>query len=413
LDFLGRAKKVWKGLGPPEPPAPQFYRVSCPEGHVLRGQRTEGYQALRCPGCGAGVFILPQSPLPDPPAPASRKRKAAAATATAADEGPVPLTDAPPGTQLGDGPLPDVEIPWEDEVAAETETAVEDRVRTTEPDRPPAPTPSPEPGPKPRPKPRRAAARPAPAEAPEAPAGPPPGMIVVPQRRGGVGAWRRHRRTLVVLGVLGVVTLTVIGQILRRQRESLPLVAATNLEEGTAALEGGVFDVAKLKLARAAGALRTLKDPGAAEAEQLAGEAAILADLVSTPLETIVERVATGGGPEAFGVHQGRSVVFDAPVAEGGRELDYRLIAGTKRGRIDLTGFALLEGRPPGESVAFGARLKAITLGDDGVWRIGLEPSSGIFISTPSAWKALAGMDWPTDTDPAAAPPAAPAEDAP
>jgi hypothetical protein len=412
LDLLGRAKKVWKGLGPPEPPEPQFYRVSCPEGHVLRGQRTEGYQALRCPGCGAGVFILPQSPLPDPPAPASRRRKAPAPAATA-DDGPIPLTDAPPGTQVGDAPLPDVDIPWEEELAAESEAGAEAEVEAAGP----APEPEAEPAPE-RPAPARrppkasrpqAVARPVvatPAPPTSTAPEPPAGMILVPQRRGGASAWRRHRRTLVVLGVLGVVALTVVGQIGRRRREGLPQVAATNLESGTAALESGVFDVAKLKLARAAEALRALKDPDAAEAEQLAGEAAILADLVSTPLEELVERVATGGGPDSFGVHRGRSVVFDAPVAEGGRELDYRIVAGTKRGRIDLAGFKLLEGKPAGEPVAFGARLGDIALGDDGVWRVRLEPDSGVFMSTPSAWKALAGMDWPTENDPAAADPA-------
>lgn len=409
MDLLGRAKKVWKGLGPPEPPSPQFYRVSCPEGHVLRGQRNEGYQALRCPGCGEGVFILPRSPLPLPPSPASRKKKAAA-TAAAEDEGPVPLTDAPPGTHITPEDMPDVEIPWEEEVAEEAEPG--EQAQTFTPPRP-------ESEPKPEAAPAKPPAKP-PAKAPAkaqakstATVGPPPGMILVPQRRG-VIRFRQHRRMLLVLGVLGVVALTVAGQIRRQYRENLPQIAAENREEGVSALESGTFDVAKLKLRVAADALRTLKDPEAAEAEQLAKEAAILADLVSTPLETLVERVATQGGPESFQVHKGRSVIFDAPVAEGGRELDYRIIAGTRRGRVDLEGFHLLDGKKPGESVAFGARLKEIRLGDNGTWHILLEPDSGVYISTPSAWKALATMDWPIDHDPATAPAAnAKAEPAP
>ena len=78
LDLLGRARKWVKGMGPAEPAEPQPFRVSCPEGHVIRGRRTEGYQALRCPECGAGVFVLPRSPLPMPPAPAVRAEAEAA-----------------------------------------------------------------------------------------------------------------------------------------------------------------------------------------------------------------------------------------------------------------------------------------------------------------------------------------------
>lgn len=426
MDLLGRAKKVWKGLGPPEPPAPQFYRVSCPEGHVLRGQRTEGYQALRCPGCGEGVFILPRSPLPAPPAPAARKKKAPALDPAAVDEGPVPLTDAPPGTHLAPADLPDVEIPWEEEIA-EAESG-EHAQTFTPPELEPKPESRPEPSRPPeregegeaeRPSPKRRR-RVSPAAAPEVkqvepapPSGPPPGMILVPKRQA-VSRFRQHRRMLLVLAVLGVVALTVVGQIRRRYRENLPQIAAENREEGTSALESGTFDVAKAKLRIAADALRSLNDPEAAEAEQLAREAAILADLVSTPLEVLVERVATQGGPDAFQVHQGRSVIFHAPVAEGGRELDYRIIAGTRRGRVDLDGFHLLDGKKPGEPVTFGARLKAIRLGDNGTWHILLEPDSGVYISTPSAWKALATMDWPIDYDPATVPAAnAKAEPAP
>ncbi|MEO6811802.1 MAG: hypothetical protein ABI353_22060, partial [Isosphaeraceae bacterium] len=115
MSFLGRARKMLQGLGPTEPARPQPYCVACPEGHVLRGYRTEGYQALRCPGCGEGVFILPRSPLPEPPAPSvdPARRRAAAALATAAEEGPISLTDPPP--QGG----ADSEIDWLDPDSAE------------------------------------------------------------------------------------------------------------------------------------------------------------------------------------------------------------------------------------------------------------------------------------------------------
>ena len=47
----------------------QYFNVMCASGHRVRGERTEGYQALRCPACGDGVFVLPRSPLPEPVAP--------------------------------------------------------------------------------------------------------------------------------------------------------------------------------------------------------------------------------------------------------------------------------------------------------------------------------------------------------
>src|ERR1700722_7577278 len=69
LKFLVRARKLFQALAPePETPV-QYFNVLCASGHRVRGERTEGYQALRCPACGEGVFVLPRSPLPEPVAP--------------------------------------------------------------------------------------------------------------------------------------------------------------------------------------------------------------------------------------------------------------------------------------------------------------------------------------------------------
>ena len=76
LDLLGRARSLFKGLGTPPLAKVQYYSVVCPLGHRLRGQRTGGYQALRCPSCGEGIFVLPASPLPEP-APAERSARGA------------------------------------------------------------------------------------------------------------------------------------------------------------------------------------------------------------------------------------------------------------------------------------------------------------------------------------------------
>ncbi|MGZ3470353.1 MAG: hypothetical protein ACXWO1_11890, partial [Isosphaeraceae bacterium] len=63
MDLLGGARSLFKGLGTPSVAKVQYYSVVCPLGHRLRGQRTGGYQALRCPSCGEGIFVLPASPL--------------------------------------------------------------------------------------------------------------------------------------------------------------------------------------------------------------------------------------------------------------------------------------------------------------------------------------------------------------
>ena len=121
LNLLGRARSLFKGLTPSVAKV-QYYSVACPLGHRLRGQRTGGYQALRCPSCGEGIFVLPASPLPEPVAP---ERSARARTAIAArvevDEGPVELKDPAQGTvdiAEPDDQALDAEIIWDDEPAA-------------------------------------------------------------------------------------------------------------------------------------------------------------------------------------------------------------------------------------------------------------------------------------------------------
>jgi hypothetical protein len=163
--------------------------------------------------------------------------------------------------------------------------------------------------------------------------------------------------------------------------------------------------VARQKLETAARALERLGDPEAAAARQAADEAAAFAGLVSRSLEQIVEEVATHpNGPDQFAtLHQGRTVLIETQLEANG-ELAYRIFSGGKAGKIDTTGFRLLEGRRAGEDVTFGARLAGIRLGDDNLWRITLEPESGVFISTPSAWKALERMGWPSRSEPVAPP---------
>ena len=123
MDLLGRARSLIKGLGTPPVAKIQYYSVVCPLGHRLRGQRTGGYQALRCPSCGEGIFVLPASPLPEPVAPErSARSRPANIPAAEVDEGPIELKDPSQVTvDIVEPEDPEVEseIVWDDEAAGE------------------------------------------------------------------------------------------------------------------------------------------------------------------------------------------------------------------------------------------------------------------------------------------------------
>jgi DNA-directed RNA polymerase subunit RPC12/RpoP len=70
LNILDRARSLLQGITPTAPATVHYFSVACPEGHRLRGARTEGYQASRCPKCGERIFVLSRSPLPELSGPA-------------------------------------------------------------------------------------------------------------------------------------------------------------------------------------------------------------------------------------------------------------------------------------------------------------------------------------------------------
>ena len=118
MKFLGRARKFLRELASEPEGKVQYFNVTCASGHRVRGERTEGYQALRCPACGEGVFVLPSSPLPEPAAPVrSSPSKGASRGRAWVDDGPVELTD--PGRVALDAGvhepgMADAEIIWDD-----------------------------------------------------------------------------------------------------------------------------------------------------------------------------------------------------------------------------------------------------------------------------------------------------------
>ncbi len=74
--LLTALRQGWRSLREPAlPPIP--FSISCLCGRLARGVRGSRHQELRCPGCGAALFVLPRSPLPpsgdeDAPPPAPR-----------------------------------------------------------------------------------------------------------------------------------------------------------------------------------------------------------------------------------------------------------------------------------------------------------------------------------------------------
>ena len=403
MGFLGKAKKMIRGSGAAEPLRPQYYQVACPEGHVIRGERTEGYQALRCPHCGDGVFVLPRSPLPLPlpPAPATARAKARPARAQPAfaDDLGIELTDAPPQQDLD-------EILWVDPEPAKPST---DRQAVAPPPVDSSPEPEMEPdfdfpvdAPPEIPARSKSKARPKAASpavssrpVPNRPIGREPGLVVVPVKS------RRGGRVVLVLGAVSVVAAATIFLVMRKQRlQELPHLAEVNFNEGKDALEAGRFDEAKLKLGRASKAYSELgiRDETAADAIRFAEEAAILNDLDPDTPKEIVEEVArldeVEGQKKFDAFHKGRTILINGIVesVDGGRvELRERILIGrgpvpSRIGRWDLLDFKLLKdnGLKTDDSVIFGAKLKSIRL-EGREWRIKLEPDSGVWMSNSKA----------------------------
>lgn len=389
--------------------APQFYRVACPEGHILRGQRNEGYQAIRCPVCGEGVFILPSNPLPTPSAPtpgrAQRRRRP-----KPVEEGPIPLADA--SDALVSPADAEVEIEWEEPEVDETEAADEPAAPPEAPARPaaqveidwsdPRPTARPTRAAKPRARPSGAGVgqrSPKGGDVAERP------LVMVPRATIRQRLWRQRHR-LAIVGAIALVLGTVAFRVSRQRLERLPEIAETNRKEGLEALAAGQFDIAKQKLGIAADALERLRDPEAINARQEADEATALAGWVAPKglrelgwLEGALDELANQPDPSAWFNQKcrGRWVIIEATIQDAARrDLDYRIMAGARWGRFALDDFPLLEGKRAGDGVIFAGRLESVELGRDGVWQFRLDPESGCYITTPAGYKGLESIGFPS-----------------
>ncbi len=395
---------------------------------MLHGHRTDGYQALRCPECDQGIFVLPRSPLPEPAPPRSQ---AAAARRAARPEVPEELVlENPPSpaevawAKVGHAatrPHPPA-APADAEPEAEIEWIDED-------DEPAGPSREGEAPPEPL-KSRRKKPSPAPAAdararsagtSREKKGGPepepvPPGMIAI-EERPGLTEWARgHKNTLIFVGVIVIVAGTVTLRLRQRRIENLPQVVEIGRIKGLDALDAGDFATAKQVLAEAARAVEGLGGDveGAEAILQGSREAALLADFKGGGLDDLVEEAAKFNPPDAWpaqfeAIYKGRSEVFMATIIDvpdpakpdSAYAIDWPIYYGPGprpegTGRLDFKGFKLFEQARPrvGDVVTFGARLDSIRFDPlKSEWVVRLDPDSGAFMTHAKAMSHLPGWD--------------------
>jgi hypothetical protein len=389
LKFLGRAKNFLQGLGPEPSGKVQYFNVACAAGHRVRGERTEGYQALRCPACGEGVFVLPRSPLPEPdPPPGVRRSRGASGRSrrAGADDGPVELSDPAYGAVEVDGGgagQGEAEIVWDDEPAGASTTgapasprfapedlaaaeidaarrkesvararegrrAVEPGVDAgtsgtarTRPDGSPA-----VPTARARREPVRTPGAAGPARPRREPAD---GLATAPQP---FEARSRPRHGppvgLIFLLLAMLIGIAVGWRVWRNYREQLPRVIERGRVEGLPALEAGEFDRANQLLSAARAAVDTLGG-GVEDAEEIrdaAKEAAIFVNICPEKLEDMLaEAGRTDHDTWAIKfetLYKGHSCIFDTLIEATSED------GGNGAYQIAYIVF------PPGESTRFG-----------------------------------------------------------
>jgi DNA-directed RNA polymerase subunit RPC12/RpoP len=406
LKFLGQAKKFFNALATEPEPMAQYFNVRCVSGHRVRGERTEGYQALRCPACGEGVFVLPRSPLPAPPAPQRQSAaKSMRASEPMVEEGPVELTDpARVSIDLGgdERALADADIVWDDALpepppkaapkpvdplsesvdlgiagppkaaAKHLAAAKEAADRVTAPERRHRDS-------KPR---RRSQAAPddrmqGAAEGLDRRSRGPKGAIAVTGNADGEARaaqvfeikparpMRAINRLLLVV-VPCLVIATVAWRYRQQVRQGYPAIVEKGRTEGIKALDEGDFDKAFQLLAAAKSAVDGLSGAveGADEVRQAADESAIFVNLITRELGELLDEAGRTDpitwDSKFDSLYKGRSIVVDSiitAVPDGAKSTKYELLfralppgEATNRdgrperaGELDLTNFQLLQ----------------------------------------------------------------------
>ena len=421
---FGRARQLLSGQPSNKPRASQYYALRCWEGHELTGTRTESYQALRCPVCSNGVFVLPRSPLPEVPEReglARRNLSEAGADAEHKPQAPLAFPENASGNDQADNNAR--QVLWLDDepgTAKSKDFSDQDReiLAEYEPPAPAEPAPGAVEG--------QARARTSPGKTQAAGALPEPEVeehdsepdeVDVEPLGVRLREWVVQRKgRLSLAAAILAVGATVALNAWRGYREQLPHLAEVNWTEGKESLELSEYDVAKLKLGRAALAFKQLgsRDERTEQAVQLAKEAAIFADLSTYRLDEILDEAARTD-PDQWArrfeiAYKGRAIILVTEIegpppggaSAGAYPLRHRIFLGrgptpSRTARISLENFKLFEGQKlePGTSVLFGARLASCRLEAD-EWRFTLEPESGV---TMTRFENLKLRGWvPNDT---------------
>ena len=391
-----------RDLGPVEPPAPQSYDIACPKGHRLRGYRNEGYQAIRCPTCGEGIFVLPRSPLPDPKAttpngrsPSTNRRE------NEEDTGPIPLVDPPRGRRIEEEN--EAEIEWVDSETEPTERGQDVEISIEE---------------------ELAARRDRKQKS---------GSVIEKEveeeeepeeefNRPSRSDWTRGKRPALAVAAVLILVAATVGLSIRRGRlREYPRWVERGRTEGIEALDRGEFDKARTILTRAREGVNALGSEiqGADTILQAAAEADLIADLVPKTLEEILDEAATYPNLDDWPAHfrqmyKGRAIIIDSTVRRAGNpkdlaesiplELDYLVLTkgpGSPRAaRISVKGVVLFQylDLKAGDRIVFGARLASLSTENEGSgWVVELEPKSAGLMTHP---KALSALGFPNPEDP-------------
>lgn len=130
--------------------------------------------------------------------------------------------------------------------------------------------------------------------------------------------------------------------------------------------------------------------------KQVERQAALLADLLTEPLEDIVNHAAAVRNPDEWSAdfakrYRGKALLFDTEVRRqpgGAWEMLYPLARGREKAHIHVDDLKLLQKVPqPGpERVLLGVRLAGLRLEAPGpVWVVRFEPDSGVFLTDAGA----------------------------
>lgn len=276
--WLTKAKQVFK---PPEQRPPETFQLSCVCGEELGGERTDREQRAICPTCNSEMFVLPVSVYPLPRIPPAR-----------------PPVRKPQPTESSEEDA--VEIDEDQEVAVATEAPPRDSQQDKRAD-----------GSQPK---------------------------VGAEKIRGI----RHPRTqggrlftplrITALGIVAVLALTAFFEFRSRNIAKARSTLAEAAKAGTQALEDQDIFEAVRQFTEVARALDTLgrDDEEARRLRQLSREVFAIDQLITEPIEEMIERAVAAGGETRWAEqfesqYQGKWVVLETSLTNVGSGESFRI----------------------------------------------------------------------------------------